>query len=58
MRIKDNKLVDYNYEDIKSIVLDAVRRWTKEEQDDLVSTLFYAMQKAYGEEFRKKVFKK
>jgi len=54
MRIKDNKLVDYNYEDIRSIVLDVVRRWTKEEQHDLISTLIDEMRMEARKEFRKR----
>lgn len=54
MEIKDNKLIDYNYEDIKSIVLDVVRRWTKEEQHDLISTLIDEMRMEARKEFRKR----
>jgi len=58
MRIKDNKLVDYNYEDIKNIVLDATRRWTREEHHDLVNSLVDEIQKAHMDEFRKRFVKK
>ena len=58
MRIEDNKLVDYNYEDIKNIVLDAARRWTREEHHDLVNSLVDEIQKAHMDEFRKRFVKK
>ena len=58
MRIEDNKLVDYNYEDIKNIVLDATRRWTREEHHDLVNSLVDEIQKAHMDEFRKRFVKK
>ena len=54
MKLKNGKLVDYNYEDVKNIVVDAARKWTREEQHDLVSTLVDEIQKAHGEEFRKR----
>jgi len=57
MKIKDNKLIDYNYEDIRSIVLDVVRRWTKEEQHDLISTLIDEMRMEARKEFRKRFLK-
>lgn len=58
MKIKNGKLVDYNYEDVKNIIVDVVRKWTREEQDDLVNALVDEIQKAYGDEFRKRFLKK
>lgn len=54
MRIENGKLVDYNYEDIRNIALDAVRRWTRKEHHDLVNTLVYEMQEVHRKEFRKR----
>lgn len=58
MKMENGKLVNYNYEDIKSIVLDAVRRWTKEEHHDLVHSLVDEIQKAHGDEFRQRFIKR
>lgn len=58
MKIKDNKLVDYNYEDIKNIVLGATRRWAREGHDDSVRSLVDEIQKAYGNAFRKRLVKR
>ena len=58
MKIKNGKLVDYNYEDIKSIVLDAAIRWTREEHHDLVNTLIDEIHTAHMDEFRKRFVKK
>lgn len=54
MKLKNGKLVDYNYEDVKNIVVDAARKWTREEQHDLIHALVDEIQKAHGEEFRKR----
>ena len=39
MRIKDNKLVDYNYWDIEQITTDAVKEWIGKGCQDLAQKL-------------------
>lgn len=54
MKIKNGKLVDYNYRDIENIVLGATRRWTREEHHDLVNSLIDEIQITHMNEFRKR----
>lgn len=54
MKIKNGKLVDYNYRDVENIVLSATRRWTREERHDLVNSLMDEIQITHMDEFRKR----